>query len=69
MSKRGEAKSVNKKRDRSEDDDDYLSDDGSVADGSREKKSKLRKPRVKANAAKTDEKEEIEMWEVCLSKL
>ena len=42
MPKRGEAKSVNKKRDRSEDDDDYVSDDDFVADGAREKKFKIK---------------------------
>ena len=62
MPQRGQAKSTNNKRGRSEDRDDYVSDDGFVADGAREKKSKAKKARVKDNAAKD---EENQMWEVC----
>lgn len=68
MPQRGEAKFVNK-RGRSEDGDDYVSDDGFIANGARKKKSKVKKPRVKVNAAKAEGSNEDKMWEVCFSSL
>ena len=61
MAQRNQAKSRNK-RSRSEDRDDYVSDDGFVEDGVREKKSK--KARVKRNAGNDDG--DRQMWEVCV---
>ena len=62
MPKGGRAKFISNKRDRSEDEDDYVSDDGFVADGVKEKKSKTKKARVKAEGS--NDNDEKQMWEV-----
>ena len=63
MPQRGKAKFANNnKRARSEEVDDYVSDDGFVADGAKDIKARTKKARLKALGI--NDKEETQMWEV-----